>query len=73
MTKHLTEMLGYAPEYGGRLVVHTHTVPDRAPRHPMDPDLSRALCGRYVFAQEKHSPDPTCPDCQTMRGGVRSW
>ena len=63
MTAHIARMLSLEFETGGRLVVHTHYVPAGAPSHPRDHELQRAVCGQYVFPQEKHALEPSCPNC----------
>jgi len=64
MTAHIARML-FESETGGRLVVHTHYVPAMAQTHPRDGELQRAVCGQYVFPQEKHALEPTCPACKS--------
>lgn len=63
MTNHIAALLG-GFETGGRLVVHTHYIPAMAPSHPRDHELQRACCGQYALSSEKHSLEPTCPNCQ---------
>ncbi len=65
MTQHIASLLG-GFESGGRLVVHTHYIPAGAPSHPRDGELQRSICNRYVLASEKHSLEPTCPNCQAV-------
>lgn len=44
-------------------VVHSHFVSSDAPRHPTNLMLQLTSCGCYVYAPERHSDTPSCPDC----------
>ncbi len=65
MTNHIAHLLG-GFETGGRLIVHTHYIPAMAASHPRDHELQKAVCGQYALASQKHSLEPTCPNCQTV-------